>query len=390
MRNSDLHIRVDPPYEGESLSSFVGRAAQFYGMPLYALLGHFIKTKKGVSAGWMDMDFNPPVGLEDGLAESVSGWRSPVDGHQGFYGWILGNRCRHAYCPLCFEEDLKNGRTPYFRRDWAPVFVGTCWKHGTLLFPWHSTDCQGLRLLPKMWLYDPSGMSGDAPTFFRRHLEWSYTGRPDGGKVYGDLTLVQATGYLATLQLLVEKTSAASMPHLTPSNDQGLRVRELAKTLVRTAAREIWDVHPLSRFREFGKDESEELDFVPMPPKRWPPGNTVESIRQTRNMQWRRTYLLFAARTLAGTEEFAGRFADLSAPSPRWKEWWREGLLPRMGLEHAAVFEQLINGYLARRLDGLNWPGRHPPSYASRLGRSARRFGRHPKSIASPVDMATK
>ncbi|TWI05721.1 hypothetical protein IP93_03010 [Lysobacter ruishenii] len=38
MRNVALRLRVDPPYPGESMSSFLGRTAQFYAMPVPTLL----------------------------------------------------------------------------------------------------------------------------------------------------------------------------------------------------------------------------------------------------------------------------------------------------------------------------------------------------------------
>ena len=98
-----LTLRVDPPYLGESLSSFLGRAAQFYRTPYHALMGELLSGNKQFGKGMLDLDLNPSPALERKLTQTVPGWVSPLEGFKGFYGPVVMCRSRHAYCPRCFK-----------------------------------------------------------------------------------------------------------------------------------------------------------------------------------------------------------------------------------------------------------------------------------------------
>jgi len=66
-------------------------------------------------------------------------------------------------------------------------------------------------------------------------------------------------------------------------------------------------------------------------------------LRQTPSLGWRRTYLLFAARTLAGSECF-GHLLELDgATSPGWSLWWQQDLLPQLGPQQRETLSWLIN-----------------------------------------------
>ena len=243
-----LRLRVDAPYPGESLSSFIGRAAQFYGVRVPSLLNQLMQGEKWTNSGRRDIDLNPPVALERRLAESVLNWRSPLIDHKGFHDLTLAPARRHSYCPTCFEEDLAKGRTPYFRNDWMAIFVSTCWQHGTPLFSWEATGVHGQRRLPKAWLYkldsiDLAEAAAVAPPFFQRHRQ-QLQQLPDDGKseIDTNLSLSDALGCLSRLQHAVEKPSAHAMHQYPLGQDPRALVRSFAQSVIRDAARDLTDV----------------------------------------------------------------------------------------------------------------------------------------------------
>ena len=131
-----LCLRIDSPYPGESMSSFLSRTAQFYAMPTPSLLKELLQGRNWSKEERRDLDLAPSPLLLQRLSETVRDWQPLTEEHQGFMRWTLAQRQRRAYCPTCFLEDLDAGRTPYFRTDWIPALVTCCWKHGTPLFDW--------------------------------------------------------------------------------------------------------------------------------------------------------------------------------------------------------------------------------------------------------------
>lgn len=63
-------------------------------------------------------------------------------------GVLMSPLIRHAYCPLCFEEDLLEGRVPSFRLDWGRLWLTHCRTHFTPLFNWEATSHLGDRRIP--------------------------------------------------------------------------------------------------------------------------------------------------------------------------------------------------------------------------------------------------
>lgn len=343
MERSTLRLRVDAPYPGESMSSFVGRAAQFYAMPVHVLLAQLMSGQKWTSGGRRDIDLNPPSALERRLAESVKDWHSPLAEHQGFCSWTLAPACRNAYCPTCFEEDLDVGRIPYFRNDWIPVFVVTCWSHGTPLFSWEDVDGAGRRRLPKAWLYDHNHRLAAGPAFFHHHR--GQLGRlmdqplRDLGPEHDSYDPLR---YLAGLQAAVEKRSTDAMPPCGRGKDARVALRSLVSDLVSNSARYLTGRYE-SPIAMTACPQGLDGWFEPMPSavrrRNWK--FSESGLRQTKQLGWRRTYLLFAARSLAGTDRFGYLIDPISTVRASWRTWWQRDLFPHMGQEQRATLEWL-------------------------------------------------
>lgn len=334
MSHRALRLRVDPPYLGESMSSFLGRTAQFYAMPVPALLADLMQGAAWSCHGRRDVDLAPPAVLEQRLAESVKDWRSPLTEHAGFLNWTLAPASRRAYCPLCFEEDLAEGRTPYFRMDWIPALVTSCWIHETPLMEWGDCESTGRRRLPKAWLYKTYDQDQALPAFMRSHLEAiSQLKRSDAAPAEEGPSLPVVLSWLRRVQLAGEKRFDASIP---------------AYMQVRTIEEDLRS--DLRRLVEFASRHKDGLREPPLAesarPDQWPgwfgalPGSarrrewkfSDNGIRQIGCVRWRRSYLFFAVRTLAGTERYGAFIAGTPVSVSGWMEWWDE-LRRRLGPE---------------------------------------------------------
>lgn len=334
MAGKPLRLLNDSPYQGESLSSFLGRTAQFYGMPFDALMEQLMDGHEWDAKGRPDLDLNPPDVLQARLAESVEDWRSPIDEHQGFHGWVLAPRCRNAYCPLCFYQDLAKGRTPYFRMDWMAVFVSICWEHGTPLMEWEEVDCYGRRLLPKGWLFRSRREWVTWPTFFSAHCR-RLVRIDEADRGVPEQAPREVFAYLHGLQAAVEKHSAERMDIYPLAQSPIEAVRSSAKELVLSfVAGDIrFDATFVSSWLSRGlHSRSNSLDHGAYW-GRWRSA-LVDSIRQTHELERRRTYLYQAARVLADSEEFGPSITPVHLIKSPWKAWhgdevWRAMLAER-------------------------------------------------------------
>ncbi len=68
--------------------------------------------------------------------------------------WILAPRARNAYCPDCFDEELRAGCIPHFKREWTAAWSTHCTQHGCPLSSWNELRGDGQRVLPvpRPWL----------------------------------------------------------------------------------------------------------------------------------------------------------------------------------------------------------------------------------------------
>jgi hypothetical protein len=162
-------IYCDRPHDDESLSSWLDRNVQRYGLTRQAAV-------RAVGARFERVwDFDAfdcwearrPFFDATGLQWSdLAPFASPVPERD----WLLHQSCRKHYCPRCFDEDLRQHRTPYFRLGWAHVLTTHCATHGTPLFEWKNTVNDGSRILPPVWIADPSPKHVDATGRLRSDL----------------------------------------------------------------------------------------------------------------------------------------------------------------------------------------------------------------------------
>lgn len=339
MARAALCLRVDSPYPGESMSSFLSRTAQFYLMSTPALLKELLQGQSWSSLDRRDVDLAPSPLLEQRLSETVPDWHSPLEGHENFMRWTLAQRQRLAYCPRCFLEDLAEGKTPYFRNDWIPVLVTSCWKHRTPLFDWEIIRSGGWRQLPRSWVYQLNDMAADIPEFMRRHLDLlSQLGTPEESSI--DLgvriPLSEMLSFVYRLQALVEKPSATPMPPYEPFRTDLGALRHHARELVLFSARYQHRDREPPVAAGICPDEISRDWISPIPwnaaRRRWE--LTDVGLRQTGCVSWRRCYLLFTTWTLLGMERYRALLpAAATVPLPSWRDWWQGWAHPRLGPE---------------------------------------------------------
>jgi len=142
----DLRFRTTAPHAGESLSSAIDRVASLWSVSRNELLRQLGYPKEG-----RDLDTLVSLPLVTSLArafgtdtEHVLSLAVPRDRLNTLVSSVL----RHAYCPLCMEEDWRAGYTPYFRLEWGRLWVTHCRRHQTPLFEWGKMTYYGQRLLP--------------------------------------------------------------------------------------------------------------------------------------------------------------------------------------------------------------------------------------------------
>jgi hypothetical protein len=342
------------------MSSFLGRASQFYAMPLKELIGQLLGGEKVFGKGISDLDLNPSPQLEKALAESVEGWISPLADFHGLHGPIVIYRGRHAYCPRCFKDDLEAGRVPYFRMDWGGFFVSTCWIHGSLLLPWHATNGQGLRRLPKTWLYGLKTAREEVPDFFEAHLRLLENFERGATRIYGGLDPRTVAERLARLQSVVEKQSTEPAPTYPKGKDPRLRLRRIAYEVATVAAGPLWGVGPYGRNVHWLtiEPESYELVEVPSEPQVWE--RSMHALRRAVDLNWRRTFLWVVAMSLGGTQEF-GALLSSDGAHHSWRRWWIDCLVPMVGEVYRERFEGAMDR-LSNHLDGMGRHGTGAPS----------------------------
>jgi hypothetical protein len=132
---------------GESISSLVDRQAQLWGLSRRNLVDQ-LASFHGLLAR-RDLDACKDDAFLDIYAERTGISRATLEAHRA-QRWapLLPPTHRNAYCPMCFQDDLLAGNTPYFRLDWARIFLTHCRKHRCPLFDWHRSASDGTRTLP--------------------------------------------------------------------------------------------------------------------------------------------------------------------------------------------------------------------------------------------------
>lgn len=320
-----LRLRVDPPYDGESISSFVGRAAQSYSTPMRVLIDEITRGLPA-SALRIDLDRNPSNALLEGLSEAIGGNDFKLDDLRGFNHWVLAPAERNAYCPLCFKEDLAADRIPYFRNDWMAALTTSCWHHGTPLFNWTAISPTYGRRFPKEWVLERRRDERAFPTFFSNDID-RLNRLDEGGKqvVEGSpFSVSQALAAMSQLQCAFEKRSASPMMPIIADADR-MASRDLLVSLTLFAidrpselGRKIGPMAGILRPRD------PVAWFGDMPIKLSPRefGFREYAVRRFGDVAWRRTYLWLVARTLAGHPRFSANAFKAIGAWERWEDWW--------------------------------------------------------------------
>jgi len=322
-----LTLLVDPPMPGESMSSFLGRAAQFYCTPQRTL---FLELSQGVKQSMRpDIDQWPTPHLLSVLEKAVPNWKSPQTDLQPFLNWVLAPSQRKAYCPACFVEDIAENRTPYFRQDWMAVLCTHCWKHESPLHQWQNTGWNGTRKLPESWIAQTDFTEATLPDFMKLDLiKNQETATELALPIVAD-SLTHYLVLLKRLQWIMEKP-AASKKRNDWSVDEFSPFRNEVYGLIKFCTaheRRIHENGPIASLVRpicfgdwFGGEPAgigcRDYDFA------------TNSLRQAGDLSWRRSYLIFAMRTLAGSDFFHRTyFSDLPKCRPR-QEWWEAEVRP--------------------------------------------------------------
>lgn len=164
---SSLRLRAAVPHTDESLSSAIDRVASLWSVSRQELLrqlGH------APSAEELDAIVSRPLlesmarafGTESCVLEALAVPRDRLE-------VLVAPRIRHAYCPLCMEDDWRSGHTPYFRLDWGRLWLTHCRVHQTPLFEWMGRSFYGQRRLPHEF-HLPYDALAKLPVWINNHV----------------------------------------------------------------------------------------------------------------------------------------------------------------------------------------------------------------------------
>ncbi|GLQ91988.1 TniQ family protein [Dyella acidisoli] len=168
INDSAPRLRLAPQVlmPGETISSLVDRQASLWGVSRIDLMN---QVDPPSALGRRDVDVRLPLDkFLDHYATKIGQTSAALSGALAHYGsHIVFMSYRNAYCPICFFEDAASGYTPYFRLDWARVFLTHCRQHGCPLFPWPKTAPSGFRRLPHQWFMGQGPALDDCPQFMQ-------------------------------------------------------------------------------------------------------------------------------------------------------------------------------------------------------------------------------
>lgn len=151
---------------GESISSLVDRQAQIWGLSRKELVRQTASISGLVNL--KDLDVCKSSAFLDIYADKTGIERHVLESHRAKTSDpLMSQRLRFAYCPMCFFDDASAGRTPYFRLDWARIFLTHCQWHGCPLFRWSRVASDGTRKLPHGWFVGESPDQRSVPQFRR-------------------------------------------------------------------------------------------------------------------------------------------------------------------------------------------------------------------------------
>lgn len=149
---------VEAAARDETASSVLDRAAVFYRTDIVTIALYVAPSHRG----WTYLpDFDRSDELKRGLVAALPAPEHIQDCDVPSESVTPLNRA--AYCPLCFRDWLREGRSPYFKWQWAVMYVTLCEVHASPLCVWRQMRRQH-RVLPRSWIVRPSlAVAGDCP-----------------------------------------------------------------------------------------------------------------------------------------------------------------------------------------------------------------------------------
>lgn len=184
---TSVRLHCGPPRFGESISSILDRAGNLWNLPRQTLI-HEIT---GMSPG----NFGDPDGIPDARAgQSLAVALNVGADHLAQFAAVssrssllVAPAIRHAYCPLCIEQDQACGSLPGFQLDWGRFWLTHCRVHLTPLFDWKTTGRLGDRRMPAEWSAGNTSFRPTSRSWLNRHLrraQWYAQIGPHHGEVY--------------------------------------------------------------------------------------------------------------------------------------------------------------------------------------------------------------
>lgn len=236
MTPQSKHLKLVPQslMPDESISSLVDRQAQLWGVSRKELVyqAAFIS---GLIAH-KDLDVCKADDFLDIYARKTGIDRRLLESHRAQISRpLVSPGLRYAYCPMCFHEDASAGHTPYFRLDWARIFLTHCQRHGCPLFRWLCVSPDSTRKLPHGWFVGEGPDQRSIPQF-RRDLmlarAYAYGVRPRSP------TSIKAWNTLKDFEAWLYQIAAGAPFFRTVEGHVGLIERDVmdrAVTLARSA-----------------------------------------------------------------------------------------------------------------------------------------------------------
>jgi hypothetical protein len=126
-------------YPEETVSSWLGRAAHYYG---YHAVADFLRYSH---LEWTDRSGDIDQHLDQALLERLTHYLGEeierVKAALLADRWVIVAKYRNSMCPVCWLDDVTNGRQPYWRKRWASVLHMVCSYHKAPLMTVARTDC---------------------------------------------------------------------------------------------------------------------------------------------------------------------------------------------------------------------------------------------------------
>jgi len=315
-----IRLYVDLPYPDETWSSFFDRLAQPYQVSRLELIS-LLAPEWRPWRRWSDFDSSMPKPVHSALlaALAVSDVELPNES-RGVGSEALPLARRVDYCPLCFIDDLAHRRTPYFRYQWTVPVYTCCFRHGTPLVTWRRVRGGDERVLPLRWHLHPKPKFSADCGWLDEDAKLASSFRPDRLSDQSPLGLVKRLS-----KSLVRFRSSPPGFKFVGMNSLNLAFDELVRLGASTTYEDplALQLRPMGNAAIFGGPRhSYKREFYRLS-NCWRAAYT--------SVEYRRSLLWFAARTLLGSSEPTPLADGRIAPPCNGERWLDEFIKPGIG-----------------------------------------------------------